>query len=258
MECRVSAFSRVGGRERNEDACAYIEKDGLICCALADGAGGHRGGDVASRICIQTVLEEFERAPEVSTIALGTLLHQANEAVLREQQRDPAVGDMRSTLVVLVFDPLSQAAVWGHIGDSRLYYFRNGALAARTRDHSLVQTMIDGGLLTEEEAQTHAERNVLVASIGSVEAFQPSVLGTPCKLNDGDAFLLCSDGVWGLLEDIAFEQSLGRAASSEEWLVYLEELIAPRVQRGSDNYTALGVWCGEVPDNMRTIPAPLA
>lgn len=257
MECLVSAFSRVGGRERNEDACGYLEKDGVVCCVLADGAGGHRGGDVASRICVQTVLEEFVRKPEVSTTVVSDMLNSANEAVIKQQREDATVNDMRSTLVVLLFDATRRIAVWGHVGDSRLYHFRNGAISLRTRDHSLIQTMIDSGLVQEDDVKKHAERNILIASIGSSDAFQPSVLAMPLPLNDGDAFLLCSDGVWNLVEDIDIEQSLGRATSSENWLLDLENLVSPRLGKGSDNYTALGIWCGEVSENMRTIPAPI-
>lgn len=254
MECRVSAFSRAGGREHNEDACGYVEKNGMACCVLADGAGGHEGGEVASRICVQAVLDEFIIAPEVSTEALNGMLHNANQAVLRQQEAEPELADMRSTLVVLLFDPYRRAAVWGHVGDSRLYLFRNGAIHLRTRDHSLVQSMIDSGMIRRGEEHGHPDSNVLFASAGLKDEFLPSLLEAPVQLDQGDAFLLCSDGVWGAIDDAAIERCLRGAGSSDQWLHCLEDKIGAQVVPGSDNYSAVGVWLGDASDFLYTIP----
>lgn len=246
MECRISALSRVGGRERNEDACGYLQENGIVCCVLADGAGGHGGGDVASRVAVDTVLREFLAKPQASVAAVSALLCQANNAVLQQQGSDPELADMRSTLVVLVLDTDALCAVWGHVGDSRLYLLRHGATHFRTRDHSLVQSMVDGGLISAEEALTHSERNVLIASIGSQESFQPRVIERPFTVSEGDAFLLCSDGFWGLQDEAAIEDALMEVVSPEEWLDRMEADISTKIRDGSDNYSAIGVWCGEV------------
>lgn len=256
MKCRVAAFSRTGGREQNEDACGYMEKDGVVCCVLADGAGGHRGGGVAARLCVQSVLAGFETRPEVSVPAVSTLMHQANQAVLLQQETDTALSDMRSTLVVLLFDPAQATAAWGHIGDSRLYLFRAGALHLRTRDHSLVQSMIENGLCREEEAHSHPDTNVLFASVGLPDEFLPTIVDAPLSLQEGDVFLLCSDGVWGMVEDGAIERSLALAYSLEDWLSRLEQKVGATVRPGADNFSAIGVWCGEVGECMRTVPGP--
>ena len=254
MECRVSAFSRTGGREQNEDACGYVEKDGVVCCVLADGAGGHQGGEVASRICVQSVLDEVLTGPHVSTGTLNNLLHNAHQAVLHQQAADPALADMRSTLVVLLFDPVHGAAVWGHIGDSRLYLLRRGVIHMRTRDHSLIQSMIDSGMIAQDDAHNHPDSNVLFASVGLPDAFQPTVLEAPFVIQNGDAFLLCSDGVWGAVNDAIIEQCLGGAVSSDDWLHHLEEKVSMYATSGSDNYSAVGVWCGDAGDFLRTVP----
>ncbi|KIF80494.1 PP2C family protein-serine/threonine phosphatase [Noviherbaspirillum autotrophicum] len=246
MECRISALSRVGGRERNEDACGYLQEEGIVCCVLADGAGGHGGGDVASRVAVEAVLREFVAKPEASVSAVSALLRHANEAVLHHQGSDPGLADMRSTLVVLVLDTEAPRAVWGHVGDSRLYLLRHGATQFRTRDHSLVQSMVDGGLISPEEALTHSERNVLIASIGSQESFQPSVVERPFAVSEGDAFLLCSDGFWGLQDEAAIEGALMEAMSPEAWLNRMEVDISAQIREGSDNFSAIGVWCGDV------------
>jgi serine/threonine protein phosphatase PrpC len=254
VECRISAFSRTGGRERNEDACGYLEVQGIVCCVLADGAGGHGGGDVAARLAVQSVLDSFALRPEVSSEAVCNLLLHAHQAVLAQQQSDPSIADMRSTLVALVFDPGMRIAVWGHVGDSRLYLLRNGSMYLRTRDHSLLQSTVDGGILTEEEAPNHCERNILVAAIGSRESFHPTLVDRPLVLLDGDAFLLCSDGFWGLASEQEVENNLGEAVSPDEWLDRMDKLIASRIEQGADNYSVVAVWCGLVDGVMKTIP----
>lgn len=254
MECRVAALSRTGGREQNEDACGYVEKGGVVCCVLADGAGGHQGGEVASRMSVQAVLEDFIAAPGVSIEALNRMLHNANQAILRQQEAEPALADMRSTLVILLFDPGQGLAVWGHVGDSRLYLFRNGAIHFRTRDHSLVQSMVESGMIRDGETQGHPDANVLFASVGLRDEFLPTVVESSLQLEPGDAFLLCSDGVWGAIDEQVLERCLGGATSPDEWLHCLERILGTRVAQGSDNYSAIGVWLGDAGDFLHTIP----
>lgn len=254
MECRISALSRAGGRERNEDACGYLEANGIVCCVLADGAGGHGGGDVASRLVVQSILNYFVARPDASAESVNALLHNANEVVLSQQQKDASVADMHSTIVVLVFDPRIRTAVWGHVGDSRLYLLRNGTISLRTRDHSLIQSMVDVGILTEDDASNHCERNVLVAAVGSREPFNPTLVDAPVRLLDGDAFLLSSDGFWGLVSDAEIEGSLCDASSPDDWLERLEQKVAGQMKAGSDNYSAIAVWCGHANGVMRTVP----
>lgn len=256
MECRVSAFSRVGGREQNEDACGYVEKDGIVCCVLADGAGGHQGGEVASRVAVQSVLDDFLTGPEVTPTALSRIMDNANRAVLRRQKDLPVLSDMRATLVVLLFDPARSCAVWGHVGDSRLYLFRGGTFHLRTHDHSLVQSMVDSGMLSQGDAAKHPDSNVLFASIGLQDAFTPTVLDAPYALCGGDAFLLCSDGVWGAVEESSFQLCLHHASDSDAWLKCIEQKVSTNVTEGSDNFSAVGVWYGDAGDSMRTIPLP--
>lgn len=254
MECRVSAFTHAGGRTHNEDAFEFVECNSLGCYVLADGAGGHEGGAQASHACVRSVVEEFKASPVVSTQAVASMLHNANLALLQQQDEDPALADMRSTLIVLLIDAVSGRAVWGHIGDSRLYLFRRGALYLRTRDHSLLQSMIDSGMLPQESAAGHSCANVLFSSMGLREAFEPTIVQAPVALLPGDALLLCSDGVWGTMDDSMLERCLAGCIDIEDWLVNIEREVGSRVSEGADNYTALGIWCGDADDFMRTMP----
>jgi PPM family protein phosphatase len=254
MECRASAFSHAGGRARNEDAFEYVERNSLACYVLADGAGGHEGGAQASRACVRSVVDEFIAYPAVSTAALCSMLHNANLALLQQQDEEPSLADMRSTLIVLLIDSAAGRAVWGHIGDSRLYLFRRGALHLRTRDHSLVQSMVDSGMLPQESAAGHSCANVLFSSMGLREAFEPTIVQAPVALLPGDALLLCSDGVWGVVDDVMLERCLAGCIDIEEWLLNIEREVGARISEGADNYTALGIWCGDADDFMRTMP----
>jgi serine/threonine protein phosphatase PrpC len=255
FEVRVSVLSRVGGRERNEDACGYCSVRGLGCYVLADGAGGHGGGDVASRIAIQAVLDDFTRAPEVSAVRAGALAAAANDAVIARQRVDAAVADMRSTLVVLLLDAPGRRASWAHVGDSRLYLFRQGALAHRTRDHSLLQDLIDAGMLSDAAAAGAPHRAVLTASLGGEDSFFPTASDDRATLGRGDAFLLCSDGFWDWLDDAALARSLESAVEPDQWLLGLEQGFRDRLRPGSDNYSAIAVWCGDQDMSTKVYPA---
>lgn len=243
-DLRIATLSRVGGRERNEDACGHWDHRGRICCVLSDGAGGHGGGDVASRIAVETVREAHAEHPARTPADVQRLIARANTHVIREQSRADAQRDMRATLVVLSFDPSDGDAVWGHVGDSRLYWFRGGYVVARTKDHSLVQSMIDAGFADPDKLRKGPDRNVLIASLGGDDGFQPDVIDAPVTLQPGDAFILCSDGFWEHLSDRAMESALQRVASPEDWLSSLEQVVLSAARPGQDNYTAIAVWFG--------------
>ena len=255
MEILISWMSRVGGRERNEDACGYWSDGGPVCCVLSDGAGGHGGGDVASRVAVDSVLPAFAAQPECSPMSVRGLIDGANRDVMQEQKRSEGVRDMRATLVVLGFDPDRREAVWGHVGDSRLYCFRNGYVISSTRDHSLFQSMVDAGFADPAKLRGNPERSVLIASLGGEDGFEPDVLEAPFSLQSGDAFLLCSDGFWEYVTERAMEAALQRASSPDDWLAEMERIVAENGRPGQDNYSALAVWFGPMDFTTRA-PVP--
>jgi len=248
----IAMVSRLGGRERNEDACGHWGwgkpgQEGPVCCVLADGAGGHGAGDVASQTAVSTVLQSFGSRPACDPSRVRELIDLANRAVVAGQASSVATHDMRTTLVVWLCDASRATAAWGHSGDSRLYCFRNGKLFARTRDHSLYQSMIDAGLADAAAMRGHPQRNVLTACLGSIEDFEADIVAHGVALLPGDAFLLCSDGFWEALDDAAIEAALQKAPSVQSWIDALEQSVARQGPLGQDNYTALGVWYGRAP-----------
>jgi serine/threonine protein phosphatase PrpC len=244
MQLGVTAVSRPGARPANEDACGFISRDGVCFCVVADGAGGHRGGATASKIVVSRVLTWLRDNPSCEPQALRHAILAANHAVLVEQRRDAQLADMRSTVIALAVDTQRALAVWGYMGDSRLYLFRGGALLERTRDHSLAQQLIDTGYVSAEDLRGSFQRARLYAALGDADLPPPSVIDAPLAVREGDSFLLCTDGWWDSLEAGAIEHALAQASSADDWLRAMERQIIDRRRPGQDNYTALAVWCG--------------
>jgi PPM family protein phosphatase len=150
-------------------------------------------------------------------------------------------------VVVLSIDFDSNTAIWGHCGDSRLYAFRGGRVAARTIDHSMVQTLVDAGMLDERGARLHPRRSELYSALGTEgQDLRISVSPQPWTVAPGDVLMLCTDGLWECVEDTEVEAALCAAADAKAWLASLEAAVqqATAGRASHDNYSALAVWVG--------------
>ena len=243
MQLEIAVLSRAGGRSSNQDACGFWSGPGVCFCVVADGAGGHRGGDVASKLVVQETLGWFRERHDCTGVAIEAAMRNANEMVVRTQQANDEIGDMRTTAVVLAVDFERGLATWGHLGDSRLYCFRDHSIVAQTRDHSVVQSLVEAGLLDPKNLRTAPDRSKLLAAMGDLDGFEPRVTENPFVLQDRDKFLLCTDGLWEYVEEAELQSTLDDAASAEEWLRLLEARVLARGRKGQDNYSALAVWC---------------
>lgn len=244
MELEIAVLSRPGGRTVNEDACGFWSGADVCFCVVSDGAGGHGGGDVASKLVVQEALAAFrDKHEECNGDAVEAAMRIANEALVREQGSRVELADMRATVVVLAIDFDREYAAWGHLGDSRLYCFRRRRIVAQTRDHSVVQSMVDAGLLQPDKVRSSPERSKLLKALGDPDAFEPSIERVAFGLEDEDKFLLCTDGLWEYVEEGELERSLQDASSAEEWLRALESCVLARSPAKHDNYSALAVWC---------------
>lgn len=234
----LAAVSQTGRRECNEDAFGYWEGAGSLVAVLCDGAGGHGGGQTASRAAVTYVLEAFALHPEVRGDLLRRLVQGANEAVLAQQVAGTLTADMRTTIVVLLLDLYSGAALWAHAGDSRLYRWHDSRLLGHTRDQSLDQRLRDAGL-----TGSAAVPGQLTSALGSPEGFEFEVVDLPQILSSGDALLLCSDGLWSAVDDLAIARSVIGCSSAQAWLASLEEAVQKAERPDQDNYSALAIWC---------------
>lgn len=250
MQLATASLTDQGGRPRNEDALGAWSSDRLYYCIVADGAGGHGGGDVASRIVVDTALAEL-RYLTVAELPptgdrLASTLHHANENLIEEQAHgDAAIQDMRSTAVLLAIDRQCQTAAWAHCGDTRLYCFRDGRIRAQTRDHSMVQQMVDARLLTADAARHHPRRNVLFSALGTHDGLEIVGIDGTFALFDRDAFLICTDGLWEYVDEACMQHALAQAASPAAWLDALAAQVRANAKVHHDNFSASAIWIGD-------------
>lgn len=231
-------------RASNQDAFAVMDTTGMW--AVADGMGGHVGGAVAAQTAISTVQaqaafsQEQLRSGSASPIdVLTTLISRAHDAILAQARSQPKLKGMGTTLVLLtvVPDQTSMAYV-AHIGDSRAYRFRAGALTPLTRDHSLIEKYLERGILTPETAKTHPERHVLTRALGVSSTVTPTIAG--CAMQEDDLVILCSDGLTKMLEDQDIQRVLCNDDPSPASAC--DRLIAAALDRGGeDNVTVVVV-----------------
>jgi protein phosphatase len=211
--------------------------------AVADGMGGRAGGEVASRLAINTLVSLALHTPDWD---LGVRPEDAlrrmqrmeerwrrvQEVLCEQGQRDPLLGAMGTTMSVAV--SLGASLIIGHIGDSRVYLFRGGQLHQLTRDHTLAQSLLDLGVLTPEQAAVHPHRHVLMRCFNAAGDFVGGDF-QQASLADGDQLLLCTDGLTGMVDDAAIGSVLSRATSADEACKLLLE--AALKNGGKDNVT---------------------
>lgn len=252
LEVRIAWCSERGGRDANEDA-VRVGRAGDACYALlADGAGGHARGAEAS----QRAVDVIERALRLAGSGFGSDLLvravlDAHAELQRSQHGATGHDRMHTTLVALWIDAARGQALWAHVGDSRLYRFRHGRAERLTVDDSVVQRMVDGGLLTPEQAHRHPQRNRLVSALGMDDAIEPVAPDGPAEIGDGDAFLLCCDGWWDALDDVLLARTLAVAPSPEDWLADMQRRIEARAIPRQDNFSAVAVWVGDPAQSTR-------
>lgn len=240
MRFLTHTISRGGGRDINQDAAEHSIAGEQACWVLADGLGGHGGGEEASRLATESVMQAFRAHAECSPSALRTYIEFARGAVVKRQEESTIFNGMRTTLVVLVSD--MRQALWAHVGDTRLYLFRDGQLARQTRDHSVPQAMVDAKQLDARKIRQHEDRNRLLRSIGGKEDVRATIEENPHLLRPGDAFLLCTDGFWEYVTETAMEVDLAKSATPADWLRCMELRIRGEAPADQDNYSAVAIF----------------
>jgi serine/threonine protein phosphatase PrpC len=254
LALKTTYISQTGQRKRNEDTCGYWTSDTACCWVVSDGAGGHGSGDIASQLVVDTTLEQFANKQEVSEQAVTDLTTGAHAAVMSHKHDNPDGDDMHATVTILLIDADTRQAVWAHVGDTRVYLFRQRKIALQTRDHSLVQQLIDAGYGDADIIRTHPQRNMLTSAIGSGDELTISVSGAPILVEEGDIFLMCTDGWWEYVEEHVMEEMLHDANSEQEWLDAMAARVEASAKENADNYTAVVVLVGEM-EKVTTIQA---
>lgn len=232
MRIRSCAISDVGRkRQKNEDS--YLINDELNLFIVADGMGGHAGGEYASRIAITTIEEQMksrESKGEGEEI-IQKAIQDAGLKIVAKAEEDRALKGMGTTVICLHLD--NKKAIVAHVGDSRGYLFRDGVLEQLTEDHSLVNEQVKSGLITAEEAKTHQFKNIITRSVGVTPEVEVDISSR--KLKAGDAFLLCSDGLSNLVDLAEMESKL----REKEPVLAAKAMVDLANKRGGDDNITL-------------------
>ena len=228
------------GRKRTRNEDAFLVDDERRLFVVADGMGGHLGGEVASRLAVDVIGETLDRVESHEITLLGQDLlrfafRRANDAI-HEHAKEAFPGhEIGTTAVALLFGRTHVAIA--NVGDSRAYRLRGGAFTRLTQDHSFVAEQVRHGLITETEARRHPRRNWILRSVGHEASVEVDAAIT--RMLPGDLFLLCSDGLCGLADDEEIAACLGASSGVEEAVTRLVDLANAR--GGDDNITVLAV-----------------
>jgi len=241
MKFTISQESRIGRRHSNQDRLAYGYSGEALLLVVADGMGGHLNGEVAAQIAVRTLTEAFQREslPRLPDpyLFLSWAFGQAHNEIVAYAKAHDLPDVPRTTCVACLVQ--DNVACWAHVGDSRLYILRDGRVQARTRDHSRVQLLIDQGLIGEAAARRHPSRNLVYSCLGGDQP-PPTEFSRKTTLAAGDVILLCSDGVWGPLDDEALLRGFADGSVSQG-VPQVMDLAEARAGAGCDNLSLIAV-----------------
>jgi protein phosphatase len=204
----VASLSDIGcQRQNNEDALSYWEpqseekfrRKGRLAL-VADGMGGYEGGQEASRLAADTIREVFDHDPSSDPRdSLLTGFREAHEKIRKYAEAHPELQGMGTTCTALVLNEFRLS--YAHVGDSRLYLLRGDSISRLTRDHSYVGRLVESGVLSSDEAEHHPQRHILTAALGAGGEVAADTPASPVVLEDRDVLVLCTDGLWGAVQD---------------------------------------------------------
>ncbi|MBR6985805.1 MAG: serine/threonine-protein phosphatase [Ruminococcus sp.] len=236
-----STYTDKGGREINEDSIGVFQNSVNSGFVLCDGLGGHGMGDVASSLVVEVFKDQFYKTDDLVNY-LGQAFLASQDILMAEQKVRNAEKKMKTTAVSLVTD--ENNAYIGHIGDSRVYVFYKNKVKVRTLDHSIPQMLVLSKEIKESEIRNHPERNIVLRVMG-IEWEQPMYeLMVPLSLKKCQAFLLCSDGFWELIEEKKMCELLKKASSVDQWLSEMAAVVKSNgIGINMDNNSAIAVWC---------------
>lgn|ERR1700722_1556562 len=239
----IASLTDVGRqRSNNEDSYLYWEPEseqefarkGRLA-VVADGMGGYEGGQEASRIAVETVREHYDRAvgqdPQQALVAALIAAHASIQSYAVEHPQLQGMGTTCTALAIV-----GSHLYFAHVGDSRLYLVRGATISRLTRDHSYVGRLVESGIVRPEDAESHPQRHILTAALGSGREVDPDFPEAPYTLEDGDSLILCTDGLWSLVS----EQEIANVIRSNSPADSCRTLVQSALDRGGpDNATVI-------------------
>lgn len=235
-----ATISEIGEKEKNEDAVRVFINQPLSTYGfvLADGLGGHGNGDMASKFVVDCVGAAIENTDSFGAVFMDECFDTAQEMLMNEKEIK-GLHSIKTTMVMLLIT--DQVAQWGHVGDSRLYHFRDGKQLSRTVDHSVPQMLALSGQIKEREIRHHPDRSVLLRAMGAEwDAPAYEIAQRHLQTIKGDSFLLCSDGFWEWIDEKAVIKILKKGLSAYDALREMTAAVkANGTGKGMDNYSAI-------------------
>jgi PPM family protein phosphatase len=247
LRVEYADISLLGGREENQDRVSTAVADQAALLVVVDGMGGHADGARAAQVTQQVILDAFWHVPQPLFDPLGFLhltLGRAHAEVVKLGAQLPLEQRPRATCAVCLIQ--QRASWWAHVGDSRLYHMRRGALVTRSRDHSHVELLLREGLISAEQAHNHPMRNFVECCLGGDPILPDMSLSLRRPVEPNDVLLACTDGLWGALRDEEIAAEFGPPGALREKLLALGERAVKRSGNASDNTSAAVLrWLGD-------------
>ncbi|MFZ4703750.1 MAG: PP2C family protein-serine/threonine phosphatase, partial [Candidatus Methylumidiphilus sp.] len=224
-----------GGREINQDSVGCLSPDvGLGCWVVADGRC-----ELVAQQTVQAILDNFAANPAISQPTLLKVVEWSQKKILDLQTAHPLNHSLYASVALFCSGGLS--ALWAHLGDVRVYVFRNGEILSQTKDHSIVQALVDSGQLTKTEIRGHKDRKGLLRTLGNLGGMHPAIPESRFKLQAGDLFLICTDGFWEYVTELEMQADWCKSPNLEDWLERMEMRILSAAPPDHDNYSAIAL-----------------
>lgn len=231
MNYQFASYTDIGKRENNEDSLGVQPIGNSLLAVVADGLGGHANGEIASRLAVDTIFQRLSHE-RIDEEALNNAILAADEAIRHSNISG------HTTVAALWLE--NDFAVAAHVGDSRIYQFRDGKIVFQSEDHSVVQMAVLVGDLEPDAMRHHKDRNKLFRVLGEEET-EAKVDSTELNVKPGDRFLLCSDGFWEPVDETQMLSSCC-ADTPEEWLKTMRQIIIEADDPRQDNSTAIVIF----------------
>ena len=238
MKIEIATITGQGGREYNEDTVRVEQQEDSVCVVVADGLGSCGGGEIASRCAADIFIQQYLNDQLHDIQDVQEAFHLADKAVKKQQSLQC---EMKTTLALLLLE--DGRALRAHVGDTRIYRFRNAELFEQTLDHSVSQMAVLLNEISQSQIRFHDDRNKVLRALGSDSA-QPEVSG-PVQLEEEKgfhAFLLCTDGFWEYVYEPEMAAILKQAHTPDEWLQGMLLLHEKRAPKDNDNFSAVAVF----------------
>ncbi len=236
MNISISYFSSAGGRAENEDTVCVNEFNNGLAAVVADGLGGHKEGKLASELAVKIISSELISSNKtIEDIKIA--IDKANSEIINSKKGS----DMCTTVAMVCIDKLK--AIAAHVGDSRVYQFRDSDIIYQSVDHSVSQMAVSVGEIQKSEIRGHEDRNKLLRALGNSYKHDPYL--KELDVIEGDGFLVCSDGFWELLLEDEMSASFCNSSNAGEWLDAMRLYVDRRITEKSDNNTAVAIMVGK-------------